>query len=42
MGEPLYEITGRLNPKDIKTFTLTIESDSKKLIKESIEKISDY
>ena len=38
MGEPLYEITGRLNPKDVKTFTLTIKSDSKKLIKESIEK----
>lgn len=38
MGEPLYKITGRLNPKDTKTFVLKIESDSKKLIKESIEK----
>lgn len=38
MDQPLFEITGRLNTKDTNTFILTVKSDSKKAIKESIEK----
>lgn len=38
MGTPLYKITGHKNPDDEFAFDLTIETDSVKLIKDSIKK----